>query len=116
MIPYRNYGFLHGLLKKEILDEIQKVLSFSDNWQHEKYVEEFEKKFAEFIGVKYAIGADSGTTALQLVLTALGVEEKDEVIMPVYTYISTALAILNIRAKPVFVEVKKDLTIDCSKI
>lgn len=52
-----------------------------------KVVEEFERKFARYLGVKYAVTTSSGTTALHAALAALGVEKGDEVIMPAFTCI-----------------------------
>lgn len=67
--------------------------------------EEFEKKFAEFIGVKYAIATSSGTTALHLGLLSIGVKEGDEVIVPDFSFIATANSPLFCKAKPVFCDV-----------
>ena len=55
-----------------------------------KKVKEFEKKVEKYIGVKHAIAVNNGTSALDAVLTALNITEKDEVIVPSLTYISTA--------------------------
>jgi len=76
------------------------------NWISSKgrYVREFEEKFAEYIGVKHAITTTSGTTALHLALTSIGVNKGDEVILPAFTMISTAFAIVYCSAKPVLVD------------
>jgi perosamine synthetase len=47
-----------------------------------KFINEFEERFAEYIGVKYGVATSSGTTALHLALVALGVKKGDEVIIP----------------------------------
>jgi perosamine synthetase len=70
-----------------------------------KKVEEFEKKFADYISVNHAIAVANGTIALDIALKALGIEEGDEVIVPSFTFISTANAILFQAAKPVFTDV-----------
>jgi len=81
------------------------------------YVEKFEKKFAKYLGVKYALTTSSGTTALHLLLVAAGIKEGDEVLLPDYTFVSTALAVSYLKAKPVFVDVdQKTWNIDPSKI
>ena len=80
-------------------------------------VREFEKEFAQYCGVKYAIGLNSGTDALFLGLLGLGIKEKDEVIVPAFTYIATALAVSMCGARPVFVDVDEETyNIDPSRI
>lgn len=69
-----------------------------------RFIAEFEKQFAEFCGVKYAIACCNGTVTLHLALRALGVGPGDEVIMPTLTYIATANAVAYCGATPVFVD------------
>ncbi|MCX6671990.1 MAG: DegT/DnrJ/EryC1/StrS family aminotransferase [Euryarchaeota archaeon] len=79
--------------------------------------EEFEKKFAEFVGTKYAIATTSGTTALHLGLLSLGVKKGDEVILPDFSFIATANSPLFCEATPVFCDVDpKTFNIDPDKI
>jgi dTDP-4-amino-4,6-dideoxygalactose transaminase len=85
------------------------------------FVIEFEQAFAERHQVKHAIAVTSGTTALHLGLAALGIGPGDEVIVPAFTWIATANAVLYVGAKPVFVDVdpntfKLDLNIVASKL
>jgi perosamine synthetase len=68
-------------------------------------VNEFEKLFAERHQVKHAIAVSNCTTALHLALVALGVKEGDEVIVPAFTWVSTANAVKYCNATPVFVDV-----------
>ena len=93
--------------KDEILPELEKI--FDSGWigLGPKTVE-FEKKFAEFIGTKYALGVNSATAALHLSVHALGLSENDEVIVPSMTFVSTALAPLYCGAKVVFADVEED--------
>jgi 8-amino-3,8-dideoxy-alpha-D-manno-octulosonate transaminase len=72
-------------------------------------VDEFEKKIAERVGVKYALCVCNGTAALKLALFALGVRRGDEVITQSFTFIATVEAILEIGAIPVITEVDKSL-------
>ena len=58
-----------------------------------KYIELFESRFAEYIGVKHAMSCCNGTVALHLALLALGIGEGDEVIVPTLTYVATANAV-----------------------
>ena len=73
-----------------------------------KFVEHFEKIFADYVGAKYAITAMNGTAALHIALKLAGVEQGDEVITQPLTFIATANAISYCNALPVFVDVDKD--------
>ena len=79
-------------------------------------VDEFEKQFCKYQKVKYALGVGSGTDAIFLSLKALNIKEGDEVITPTYSFYATAGAIATTGAKPVYVDIKKDLNIDEEKI
>jgi len=70
-----------------------------------KFVEEFEKRFAEYCGVKYGVATNSGTTALHLALVALGIGPGDEVIVPDLTFAATINAVIYTGARPVLVDV-----------
>lgn len=98
-----------------ILEDIREFIKTSSFTLGEK-VEIFEKKFAEFIGVKHAIGVGSGTDALILSLRALGIGAGDEVITCAETFIATAGAIAGAGATPVFVDVDDEFTIDVNLI
>ncbi len=75
-------------------------------------VAEFEKRFAALIGVRHAIGVNSGTDALRLALRAVGVGPGDEVITAANTFIATVSAIDDIGARTVFVDCTDDLCMD----
>jgi dTDP-4-amino-4,6-dideoxygalactose transaminase len=82
-----------------------------------KEVEEFEKEITQFLGVKDAIGVNSGTDALFLSLKALNIGQGDEPITTPFTFIATAGTIANCGAKPVFVDINPEtFNIDPSKI
>jgi perosamine synthetase len=68
------------------------------------YVAEFEREFAKYLGVPYAVTTTSGTTALHLALVAAGIGPGDEVIIPAFTMIASAFAVCYTGAKPVFVD------------
>lgn len=70
-----------------------------------KVVEEFETAFAKYVGVKNAIAVSNGTISLDIALKSLDVKQGDEVIVPSFTFISTANAVLFQGAKPVFADV-----------
>ena len=103
-------------IKEEIDEAIERVLE-SAVFIGGKEVEEFEKEVAQFCGVKYAIGVNSGTDALFLSLKALDIKQGDEVITTPFTFIATAEVIANLGAKPVFVDINHEtFNIDSSKI
>lgn len=68
-------------------------------------IQEFEKKFAKFVGAKYACAVSSGTAGLHLALIAAGIKEGDEIITSPFSFIASANVILYVGAKPVFVDV-----------
>ncbi|MBI4061158.1 MAG: DegT/DnrJ/EryC1/StrS family aminotransferase [Elusimicrobia bacterium] len=73
----------------------------------------FDAEFARAVGVKYSLGVDSGTSALELALEAAGVGPGDEVVLPSFTFIATATAVSVLGAKPVFADVDPEtLTLD----
>lgn len=80
-------------------------------------VQAFEKEFAQYIGVKHAIGVANGTDALILALTACGVGHEDEVVTVSNTAVATVSAIERCGAKPVFVDIEaKYFGMDASKL
>lgn len=103
MIPV----FRPSMNKEVILPELEKI--FDTGWIGlGPKTAEFEEKFAEYIGVKYAVGVNSATAALHLACYVLGIEEGDQVIVPSMTFVSTALAPLYCGATPVFVDIEED--------
>ena len=78
---------------------------------------EFEEAVAEVAGVPYGIAVSSGTAGLHLCLSALGIGEGDEVILPSFTFIAAGNAVLYQRAKPVFADIDVlDLNLDPGRI
>ena len=69
-----------------------------------KFVDEFENAWAQYCGASHGIAVSNGTTALQVAVEAVGVGQGDEVIMPTYTIISCALAVVRAGATPVLVD------------
>lgn len=80
-------------------------------------IAEFEKMFAARHKVKHAIAVSNCTTALHLALVALGIKEGDEVLVPAFTWVSTANAVMYCGARPVFVDVDpRTFNIDTGKL
>jgi len=73
-----------------------------------KYIQEFEESFSRYCGCDYGVTTTSGTTALHLALASLGIGKEDEVIVPAFTMISTAFAIVYTGAKPVLVDCDRE--------
>lgn len=72
-----------------------------------KYVKDFEKEIAGYLGVQHAIGCGNGTEALVLALRACNVQQGDEVITTPFTFFATAEAIASVGAVPVFVDINE---------
>ena len=68
-------------------------------------VAEFEKRFAEYVGAKYAVAVSSCTTALHLAMVVSGIKQGDEVLCPSYSFIATANSVRYVGAQPVFVDI-----------
>jgi len=69
---------------------------------------EFERRFASYQDAQYAVTVTSGTAALEIALRALGVGAGDEVIVPGYTFMATATAVIQVKGLPVFADVEPD--------
>ncbi|MGB8780514.1 MAG: DegT/DnrJ/EryC1/StrS family aminotransferase [Candidatus Bathyarchaeia archaeon] len=93
--------YMDDAIKKTVLE----VLDSGWYILREK-VKEFEDKFAEFCGVKNAVCASSGTAAIFLSLLALDIKAGDEVVVPSFSFIASAAPVVQVGAKPVFVDVE----------
>ncbi|TXT59799.1 MAG: putative aminotransferase, DegT family [Promethearchaeota archaeon] len=101
-------------LNEEEFEEVKKVMeSQMLTLLAGNYVELFEQEFAEYMGVKHAIGVNSGTAALHISIAALDIGPGDEVIIPPFTFIATASSILQNNAIPIFADIDdKNYTLD----
>ncbi|ERK52103.1 DegT/DnrJ/EryC1/StrS aminotransferase family protein [Leptotrichia sp. oral taxon 879] len=81
-----------------------------------KEVQEFEKEFAKYLGVKNVVGVDNGLNALVLTFRALGIGEGDEVIVQGNTYIASVMGISMNGATPIFVEPDEFFNMDMEKV
>ncbi len=80
----------------------------SGKWWYGDRVRQFEQEFAAFQSARFGVTTTSGTTALEAALLALGIGAGDEVIVPPYTFLATASAVLRVNAIPVFADVEPD--------
>lgn len=104
---------ISSLEKKYTADAVEN--GWNDQWN--KYLTKFEKKFAEYVGCKYAIATSSCSGALHIALKALNLQKEDEVIVPDITWVASANAVLWAGATPVFADVHLDTwDIDVSSI
>ena len=93
-------------------DEIEAVAavlrSGKVNYWTGEQSQEFEREFARFVGVKYAVALANGTVALELALYALGIVPGDEVVVPCKTFIASASCVVSVGATPVVTDVDPD--------
>jgi dTDP-4-amino-4,6-dideoxygalactose transaminase len=116
MIPMVDLKKQFQGIKDEILSILTEILESSRYILGPK-VSEFEKKIANYHGVREAIGVASGTDALHLSIEALDIGEGDEVITTPFTFFATVEAILYAGAIPVFVDIEPEtFNIDVTKI
>ena len=100
--------------KRAVMDVLDRaILSGSDA----PAARAFQDEFARLHGAKFALLTHSGTSALQVAVGALGIGEGDEVIVPAYSFVATAIAVMQQGAVPVFVDVLPETgNMDPSKI
>jgi UDP-2-acetamido-2-deoxy-ribo-hexuluronate aminotransferase len=115
-IPFIDLQTQYQAYRAEIDLAIHKVLE-SSQYIMGPEVTELEKNLEKFTGVKHAISCSSGNDALLLALMAIDVKQGDEVIVPAFTFFSTAEVVAFLGAKPVFVDIEEEnYNIDFSKI
>jgi len=115
-VPFGDMKLRYEAIRSEIDEAVQRVLS-SGYFILGPELDQFEKGFAEFLGVKYVVGCASGTEAIYLALAAAGVGQGDEVIVVAHTAVPTISAISMTGAEPVFVDIDPtSYVIDASKI
>lgn len=71
------------------------------------HVQRFEQSAASFVGSKYAVAVNSGTAALQAALYALDIKSGDEILVPSFTFVATANAVISVGARPIFVDITR---------
>jgi dTDP-4-amino-4,6-dideoxygalactose transaminase len=103
-VPFIDLRTQHRALQRELGEAMQQVMDRCDFALGEG-VARFEEEFAAFCGTRYAVGVDSGLSALKLSLCAFEIGPGDEVIVPAHTFIATAAAVTFAGARPVLVDV-----------
>lgn len=107
MIPAMNVARQYASIQEELDRAVLSVLH-GGQYILGCVVEEFEKAFADFCGVKYAVGVGNGSDALSIALMACGVQNGDEVITTAMSFSATAEAITSVGAVPVFADCTRD--------
>lgn len=111
-IPFLDLRLAHRGLEQQILEDVEAIVA-SSAFVNGPPVAEFERAFAEYVGVSGAVGVASGLDAIRLALLALDVGPGDEVIVPALTFVATWEAVSQVGAVPVPVDVcAADLGID----
>src|SRR5207237_5864841 len=103
-VPFVDLGAQYRAIAAEINHAISKVIQETD-FILGREVRLFEEEFAAFCEARYAVGVDSGTSALELALRAFDIGPGDEVITAANSFIASALGISHVGANPVLVDV-----------
>src|SRR5690606_15823549 len=106
-IPFLELKSMHQHLAGELQVKFAEVLA-EGVFSAGKEVDELESRVADMFGLHRAIACSNGTDALELSLKALEIGHDDEVIVPALTWISTAEAVANVGATPVFSDVNEE--------
>lgn len=91
---------------RHVLSEKSLTSSSFDGGVH---VQQFEKLVSKFVKSKFTIAVNSGTSALQASLYALDIKSGDEVLVPSFTFVATANSVKAVGAKPVFVDITREI-------
>lgn len=110
-VPFVDIAAQHASIRNELLVAIGHVID-SGMYVLGQEVEEFERRFADLCGVRYAVGLNSGTDALIFALRALGVGPGDEVITAANSFIASAGCAALVGARPVLADVGDDYNLD----
>jgi dTDP-4-amino-4,6-dideoxygalactose transaminase len=113
-IPYIDLQRQHRELRSEILGEMEAALD-QTAFVGGRRVADFESAFASFCGARHAVGVGNGTDAIKLALRAAGIGAGDEVILPAFTFVATAGAVVDCGAVPVLADVDERTALLCPK-
>lgn len=115
-VPYVALPLQMRRIKGELMAAVEDVLE-SGQYVMGPYLERFERQFADYCGVRYAVGVSDGTAALIFALRAIGVGPGDEVITAPNSFVASASCAALLGARPVFVDIRaSDLNIDPEQI
>lgn len=103
-IPFFNYSARYAEDREKVKEIVYEV-GTSDNFILKEHVAKFEEAISQYTGAKHVIATANGTTALTILLKAMGVGPGVDVLTPAFSFISTASSIVLLGGKPVFVDV-----------
>ena len=86
---------------------VNKVIRRGNTWAIGPEIEEFENNLREFVGMKHCVTVNSGTSALHATLLAYDIGKGDEVVVPSFSFISTANSVVFVQAKPIFADIEE---------
>jgi dTDP-4-amino-4,6-dideoxygalactose transaminase len=116
MIPI-NKPWIDEEEKREVISVLEENALTTAARDGGKRVRDFESQMRNYLKVKHVLAVNSGTAALHAALLAAEIKQNDEVLIPSFTFVATANAVVAAGCKPVFVDVKKDdYTIDVSDL
>ena len=92
------------LITKRDINKVKETLNSGWISSDGPDIKKFEKNFSHFVNRKYSVAVSSGTAALEIAIKALGIKENDEVLIPDFTIISNALAVVRQGAKPILID------------
>ena len=99
--PYKIYT------DDEDINLVTKIIKRGDQWAIGPEIEEFENAIKNYVGTEYCVSLNSGTSALHATLLAYGLGKNDEVIVPSFSFISTANSVLFVGATPLFSDIEE---------
>lgn len=114
-VRFVDYPKQYQSLKNELDNVFQEIMSNGD-FILRKHLKDFERNMADFLGVKYTVGVNTGTDALFFSLLAANIGESDEVITPAHTFVATLAGIVHCGATPVLVDIGDDMNMDVDKV
>ena len=110
VVPFRDLRVQDRKVRQSYSTALNELLDHGQFLNGDQ-VKNFERQLSDFCQTRYSVGLSSGTDALYLALKALDIGKGDKVIIPCMSWISTAHAVKSCGAEPIFVDIKRDLTI-----
>ena len=112
----KNIELLPPFVDKKEIEHVSKAIKKKSISTYGNYTSIFEKKISKITKCKYVVALNSGTSALQLAINAVGIKKNNEVLIPALNFIASTNATIYNNAIPHFIEVDNSLNIDTSKL